>query len=71
MAFHTVEADMPWIDLPGGYKLRFEAINTTTGAAVTGCSVQNVAVYGESLALGQTLERIIPRWVPDEVGSKA
>lgn len=46
MAFHTQEADLPWIELPGGFKIVFEAISNTTGNAITGTLVTQVAVYG-------------------------
>lgn len=37
---------MPWVDLPGEYQFVFEAIDPTTGSAVTGVSVSQIAIYG-------------------------
>ena len=70
MAHNLVESDLPWIELPGGWKLTFEARSTTTDAAVANVSVSQVAIYGDSLNLGSVIERVIPGWVPDEVTSK-
>jgi hypothetical protein len=52
MAHHTTEADMPWFELPGGFKFTFEAISPTTGAAITGVTVSDIAIYGNQLSLG-------------------
>lgn len=69
MTVWTQEADLPWIELPGGFQLVFEAISPTTGAAITGCTVSNVALYGLNIAatLGK-LEDVIPGWTSEEVG---
>jgi hypothetical protein len=50
MAFNTLTAKMTPLDLPPGSVIKFEAISTTTGLAVTGVSVSAVAIYGLPLA---------------------
>lgn len=47
---------MPWVDLPGGYVLAFEAISPTTGSAITGVTVAEIAVYGVDLNIGGVIE---------------
>jgi hypothetical protein len=46
MTVYTLESDMPRIDLPGTYQLVFEAISDSTGNAVTGVTVSEIALYG-------------------------
>ena len=60
MAHYTVESDLPWIELAGGMILEFVALSPTTGAEITGCSVANVAIYGENLSSSGVIERLIP-----------
>lgn len=54
--------------LSGGMYVRFEAIDPTTGAAVTGVKVSAVAVLAELEAAGLNaqvpLDDTIPQWVP-------
>ncbi len=59
---------MPPLQLPGGSQLRLEAISPTTGAAITGVTVADVAVYGIDISarLGTLLVDEVPSWVPDE-----
>lgn len=52
MTFWTQESDLPWIELPGGYKLVFEAISPTTGNTVSNVSVSEVALYGLDISEG-------------------
>jgi hypothetical protein len=68
LTFWTQESDLPWIELAGGMEIRFEAIDPATGAAVTGVTVSNIAVYGLDIsgALGE-VEDVIPAWTPNEV----
>ncbi len=60
---------MPPLQLPGGSTLRLEAISPTTGAAITGVAVSDVAVYGIDISsqLGTLLEDVIPGYTPGEV----
>jgi hypothetical protein len=46
MTVYTLEASMPDILMVGGSFLRFEAIDPTTGLAVTGVTVDTISVYG-------------------------
>lgn len=68
MTVWTQEADMPELDLPGGSYFQLEAIDPSTGAAVTGVTVTDVAIYGLDIsqALG-ALEDVVPAWTPLEV----
>lgn len=54
--------------LSGGMIVRFEAIDPTTGANVTGVKVSNVAVLANLEAAGLSgqvpLDDAIPQWVP-------
>jgi hypothetical protein len=67
VAHHTLESDLPWIEIPGEFQLVFEAISPTTGAAITSVDVSNVAIYGENVGGGKLLDRIIPALTPEEV----
>ena len=67
MTVYTLESDMPWIELPGGFVLQLEAVSPTTGAAITGVTVSDVAVYGQALALGGVIERKIPKLTSEQV----
>lgn len=67
MAFNTTEADMPWLDLPGGFMFTLEAVSPTTGAAVAGVNVSSIAVYGEDLNLGELLTDEVPEYTALEV----
>jgi hypothetical protein len=42
----TLDAGIPQIALPGGYVVKFEAISPTTGAAITGVTVNTISIYG-------------------------
>lgn len=52
MTVRTLMAAAPGLDLPGGAYIRLEAIDSDTGAAVTGVSVTQVAVYGRPMDSG-------------------
>lgn len=69
MAHHTLQSAAPGLPLTGGSYLRLEAIDPTTGAAVTGVTVEDVAVYGidVSAAVGGLLTDEIPRYTPEEI----
>lgn len=68
MTVYTLESDMPMFDLPGGAQIVFEAIDPTTGSAVSGVTVQNVAVYADDLGGGVLdVEDVVPAWTPLEV----
>ena len=59
-------AATPGLPLAGGSYLRLEAIDPTTGAAVTGVTVSDVAVYGTPIESGnETLVDVLaPRLIP-------
>lgn len=69
MTVYTLQAPMPEMTVPGGTTIRFEAVNPTTGAAVTGVAVTNVAIYGYDLS-GSTanIEDVIPAYTSDTIG---
>lgn len=71
MAYWIEEADLPWMVTPGEYVYRFDAVDPTTGAAVSGVTVRNIAIQGEPQGSGGTLERIIPALTPDEIEALA
>ena len=50
MANDTLKAGIPVLALYDGMQIVFEAFDPTTGAAVTGVVVSNVAIYGDDLA---------------------
>lgn len=52
MTVRTLVAPAPSLRLAGGMQLKCEAINPTTGAAITGVKVTNVNIFGKDLALG-------------------
>lgn len=58
MTVHTLMARAPGFPLPGGYYFRFEAINPSTGAEVTGVTVDDVAVYGLDARAAAYLETL-------------
>jgi hypothetical protein len=62
----TLTAATPGLPLDGGMYLRLEAINPSTGAAVAGVTVSNVAVYGRVIEASETLfiETGPPRLIP-------
>jgi hypothetical protein len=62
----TLVAATPGLPLEGGSYLRLEAIDPTTGAAVTGVTVSDVAVYGRVLLDGeaQFIEVLPARLIP-------
>ena len=68
MTVYTLDAGLPAAVLPGGSKIRFEAISPTTGAAITGVTVADIAIYGYNRSDGAgTLAGEVPRWTPTEV----
>jgi hypothetical protein len=67
VAVYTLEAGLPALELPGGSFLRLEAIHPTTGVAITGVSVTDIAVYGYGRELGRLLELDLPKLTPDEL----
>jgi hypothetical protein len=67
MTVWTQEADMPWIELPGEYIFTFEAISPTTGLAITGVNVSEVAIYGPGLNVGTVDDVGVPEYTADEV----
>lgn len=69
MVVYTLEAPMPPLQIPGKSMLKLEAISPTTGAAITGVTVSDVAIFGidRSAELGTLIAEEIPTWVPDEV----
>ena len=46
MATHTLQTGLPPLPIAGGMQLKLEAINPTTGAAVTGVTVTDWSIYG-------------------------
>ena len=68
MTTYNLQAPMPAIRLASGMKLKLEAIDPTTGAAVTGVVATDWAIYGENVS-GETgaLEDIVPRLTREEV----
>lgn len=59
---------MPAIRLASGMKLKLEAIDPTTGAAVTGVTATDWAIYGENVsAETRPLVDLIPALTPNEV----
>jgi hypothetical protein len=69
MAVDQLLSTMPQITLEPQYILQFEAINPSTGAAVTGVTVGNasittlqVASFGEAQA--------VPLWIPLPTGDQ-
>jgi hypothetical protein len=50
MAFQTYTAKLTPLDLPPGSVIRFEAISTTTGNAISGVTVSGVTIYGLPVA---------------------
>jgi hypothetical protein len=64
-----LQAGLPASVLVGGSVLSFEAIDPTTGAAVSGVTVSGVAVYGVDVSADTTtLEDAFPLYTPEEVG---
>jgi hypothetical protein len=59
----TLQAGIPDADMKSGMKLKLEAINPTTGAAITGVTATAWAIYGIDVSeeLNQ-LEDLIPRY---------
>lgn len=69
MTVFTLTAPMPEMTVPGGTLIRFGAISPTTGAAVTGVAVTQVAVYGYDLSDETTaIEDVIPAYTSDTSG---
>ncbi len=52
MAAYTLMAPCPQLPLPAGSIIRLQAVDPSTGAAVSGVTVSNVVVYGENLVAG-------------------
>lgn len=50
MVVYTLDAPTTNLQLEGGYYFRFEAISPTTGAAITGVTVSDIAIYGIDLS---------------------
>ena len=50
MASDTLMAPLPSVVLPPGAQITFEAIDPTTGSAVTGVTVSNIAILGVDLS---------------------
>jgi len=69
VAHHTLEADLPWIELPGGFKIVFEARSPTADASITGVTVTDVAIYAEDINASGLLTRIIPVLTSEQVGN--
>lgn len=46
MAHHTEQVGFPAIPLNAGMKVRLRAISPTTGAAITGVTAREWAIYG-------------------------
>ena len=46
----------PNLDLPDGYEVRFNALDPTTGAQVTGVVVTAATLYVQTLAGGATVD---------------
>ena len=69
MTVVTLQAPLPEMVLPGGTTIRFETINPTTGAAVTGVVLTKAHVYGYDLS-GSTevIQDVIPAYTSDTSG---
>ena len=50
MTVYTLAAPMPELTIVEGMVLKLEAVNPTTGAAVTGVTALRWAIYGEEAA---------------------
>lgn len=50
MTVYTLQAPMPVLAVKEGMKLVLQAIDPTTGAAVTGVTCSHWAIYGERVA---------------------
>lgn len=69
---------IPTIDLPGGYVVKFEARDPTTGAAVANVRVTNAVLYGakaDAAAVAQqgpvaALPSVDLSWLPVPVASQ-
>lgn len=75
MTVHTLKAGTPGLTLTGGYTLVLEAISPTTGAAITGVSVDRIAIFGideagDSTAVNSGPFMLVPG-VPDTGGAAA
>lgn len=46
MTVFTLDAGIPQIAVPGKTLVKFEAISPTTGTAITGVTVNTIAIYG-------------------------
>lgn len=62
MTVYTLSAPMPTLRLVAGMKLRLEAIDPTTGLAVTGVKATEWVIFGERDAGGGDLT--IPAALP-------
>ncbi len=58
MATANLQAPIPSIVLPPGAKIRFEAIDPTTGAAVAGVKVSAISIAGPAAAA--QLQELVP-----------
>lgn len=69
MTVRTLIAPFPDIAIGAGMRLRLEAIDPTTGAAVTGVTASEWAIYGIDLSdvIGDVLTDVIPPLTPEEI----
>lgn len=59
MAANQLIAPLPLLTLETGCTVTVEALSPTTGAAVTGVTVAQVALYATNVQPGQTLDEAI------------
>lgn len=70
MTVWTTDAPIPETVVPGGTTITFEAIDPTTGSAVGGVNVSNVAVYGYNVSASQLdIQDVIPAYTSDTSGT--
>lgn len=70
MAHHTEQTGFPAIPLRPGMRVRLRAISPTTGAAITGVTATEWAIYGRDRSGGGDLSDEVPRYIPGEVGEE-
>lgn len=68
MTVHTLKAGTPGLMLYPGYIVAFEAINPTTGAAVTGVTVGSIAIFGRDENEGDATASSGPLWLVPGTG---
>jgi hypothetical protein len=65
VSHHTEAEGFPPLPLMAGMQFRLRAISPTTGAAVTGVTATEWAIYGRDASGGELTDEPLPRWLPD------